>query len=227
MKTLIVSATQDEFFPLLKKYKFRKVKKNDLNLLNFSKGNHSFDILVTGIGIQNTLYTLTRLLSHQTYSQAINAGIAGSFLFVKDPGKVFQIVKDIFCDFCIELSNKIIPIYETHLPVPKNEVVQTPVLGFKFPDKKINFDHLEKITAVTTTTLSSVSGRKHKIKICFRPGLESMEGAAFFFVCRKFRLPCLQIRSVSNYVGEQDRKKWAVELAIKNLNNEVEKLVGF
>ncbi|OFY65578.1 MAG: hypothetical protein A3H98_11685 [Bacteroidetes bacterium RIFCSPLOWO2_02_FULL_36_8] len=226
MKILIVSATQNELQPILSKYKFRKQNKNGLNVLNFSNRKNSFDLLITGIGIQNTLFNLTRLLSLQKYTQAINAGIAGSFLFVKEHGKLFQVTKDIFCDFCIELPTKIIPMYETHLPVPKNEIITIPVPGFKFPDKKINFDHLEKLTAVTTITLGSVIERKHKIKMCFRPALESMEGAAFFYVCRKFKLPCIQIRSVSNYVGEQDRKKWALDLAIKNLNNELEKLIG-
>ena len=51
-----------------------------------------------------------------------------------------------------------------------------------------------------------------------------MEGAAFFQVCEKFNIPCLQIRSVSNKVEKRDLQKWDIDLAVKNLNEEVEKL---
>ena len=48
--------------------------------------------------------------------------------------------------------------------------------------------------------------------------IESMEGAAFFFVCRQFNLPCLQLRSVSNNVGERDKSKWKMQDALQNLS---------
>jgi len=46
-----------------------------------------------------------------------------------------------------------------------------------------------------------------------------MEGAAFFYVCLQEKAPFIQIRSISNYVGEQDKSKWEISLAVKNLNN--------
>ena len=51
------------------------------------------------------------------------------------------------------------------------------------------------------------------------PQLESMEGAAFFYACEEYKLPCLQIRAVSNYVEKRNRANWDIPLAIKNLNN--------
>ena len=38
-------------------------------------------------------------------------------------------------------------------------------------------------------------------------------------------IPCLQIRSVSNKVEKRDLQKWDIDLAVKNLNEEAEKII--
>ena len=55
----------------------------------------------------------------------------------------------------------------------------------------------------------------------YQPVLESMEGAAFHFVCLQIGIPFLQIRSVSNYVGDRDKAKWDFSKALANLNDGV------
>jgi futalosine hydrolase len=45
-----------------------------------------------------------------------------------------------------------------------------------------------------------------------------MEGASLHFMGRDLTIPFIQIRSVSNYVGERDKSKWEMQEAIYNLN---------
>ena len=52
-----------------------------------------------------------------------------------------------------------------------------------------------------------------------------MEGAAFHYVCLQQKIKFLQLRSISNRVGERDKTKWAMKEAIANLNIELKKLV--
>jgi futalosine hydrolase len=52
-----------------------------------------------------------------------------------------------------------------------------------------------------------------------------MEGASVFKVCEEFDVPCIQIRSISNKVEKRNKKNWDLELAIKNLNIIVEKVI--
>ena len=52
-----------------------------------------------------------------------------------------------------------------------------------------------------------------------------MEGAALHYVCNSFNIPYLQIRSISNYIGERDKSKWEIKKAIENLNKEIIKLI--
>ena len=52
----------------------------------------------------------------------------------------------------------------------------------------------------------------------FDPVTESMEGAALHYVCMMENVPFLQIRSISNYIGERNKKKWDMMDSIFNLN---------
>ena len=52
---------------------------------------------------------------------------------------------------------------------------------------------------------------------CAQADVESMEGAAFFEACLATGVPFAEIRAVSNAVGEEDRSRWNIPLALKNL----------
>jgi futalosine hydrolase len=52
-----------------------------------------------------------------------------------------------------------------------------------------------------------------------------MEGAAFHYVCMHMNVPFLQVRSISNMVGERDKSKWKMKDAISNLNDELSKII--
>ncbi|NMD28678.1 MAG: futalosine hydrolase, partial [Bacteroidetes bacterium] len=44
-------------------------------------------------------------------------------------------------------------------------------------------------------------------------------------VCLQKEIPFLQIRGISNYVGERDKSKWKMEEAIDNLCNSLEDIL--
>ena len=54
---------------------------------------------------------------------------------------------------------------------------------------------------------------------CGSADVESMEGAAFFEACLAAGVPFAEIRAVSNAVGEEDRSRWNIPLALANLQS--------
>ena len=46
-----------------------------------------------------------------------------------------------------------------------------------------------------------------------------MEGGALHYVCLQEKTAFLQLRSVSNAVGERDKTKWDIKAAVNNLNS--------
>ena len=51
----------------------------------------------------------------------------------------------------------------------------------------------------------------------YNPAIETMEGAAFSYICAIEKINFLSLRSVSNLVGERDKSLWNIPLAIENL----------
>lgn len=52
-----------------------------------------------------------------------------------------------------------------------------------------------------------------------------MEGAALHYTCLLENIPFMQVRAISNYVGERDKSKWKMKEAIRNLNDSIIKII--
>lgn len=81
---------------------------------------------------------------------------------------------------------------------------------------------------VTGATVSSCSGTDERsAQLCERSGahVETMEGAAVAYVCRRFELPLLQVRAISNWTGDRDRGEWNLGRAVDAVQQAVRALL--
>ena len=83
---------------------------------------------------------------------------------------------------------------------------------------------LKVVNAVSVNHITTTRQMKGLYENKFQPVIESMEGAALHYVCLVEKIPFLQVRSISNYIGERNKKKWNIKDAVINLNNEIIKL---
>ncbi len=84
--------------------------------------------------------------------------------------------------------------------------------------KELELSSVEGVTGnISHGTPDSIT----KITSKFDPDVESMEGAAVFYVCMHEKIPFLEIRAISNYVESRDTAKWDIPLAIENLTDEL------
>ena len=169
-----------------------------------------FDLLITGVGMTATAYALGKHLS-AAYNLVLNLGIAGSFDYSIPLGSVLNVISDEFAELGAENKDAYISIDE---------------LGFGKSKFDNNFSNeiycLNQLPKVNAITVNKVHGNKHhiqEVKTRLNPILESMEGAAVFYACEQECIPCLQVRSISNYVEERNKETWEIGPAIKNLND--------
>ena len=83
---------------------------------------------------------------------------------------------------------------------------------------------IPKVRAATVNQISSTPDRIKRIKNAYHPDVESMEGAAFFYVCKMERKNCIQLRSVSNIVGERDKTKWDIAGSLTSLGEIIKRM---
>ena len=202
MKILVVSATKKEIIPTLNKVD--SLNSKDLVI----------DILITGIGSVFTSYLLTRKLVEKEYDLVINVGIAGSFNKDISIGETVYVSQDQFADLGIEDKSEFYTIFEKGF-IAKDK--------FPFKDAVLSNPYefnlkLKQVSAITVNTTHTSSKSIDLFKNKFNTDLETMEGAAFFYVCMLEGVKFMQIRTISNYVEERNLANWDIPLAIKNLN---------
>jgi len=96
------------------------------------------------------------------------------------------------------------------------------------PNPWLNQYNLLKLPTKKAVTVNTISTEKSKIELYsgrYKATLESMEGAALHYIGRDLHAPFIQLRAVSNYIGERNKAKWKMQEAIYNLNEALLKLL--
>lgn len=215
MNCLILAATAKEIAPLLDHYHDSQKSWSD---------EISVDVLITGIGMTATSYHLTKYFTFKRPDVVIQAGIAGCFDQKISLGSVVIIKQDTIADESVVEFNKLRTLFDLRL-----------VLQNQFPYKKgwlinpsIEWIRKSKLKPVKGISVNQITTSKKMIqfyKDTFNPTTESMEGAALHYVCLMEKIPFIQIRSVSNYIAERNKKNWNIKESIINLNKELIRLL--
>lgn len=216
MRILFVGATCFELYQFIENLK--ESPNNKGPVFHYNWHNLDIDLIVTGLGTTFTTYFLTKVLNTCNYDLVINAGIAGSYRDEISIGTVVNVKSEQFCDFGIEEPDFLKTIFDAGFVNPDD---------FPFHSGKlINpnwYENLELpvVNGVTSNISHGASKSINRIKKEFDPDIESMEGAAVFYVCLMEKIPFLEIRAISNYVDVRDTAKWDIPTATDNLTTEI------
>lgn len=199
------------------------VAATEFELKDFATKNNTADVLITGIGIPATVFHLTRTLTQKNYDLVIQAGIAGTFNESLKKAAVVMVEKDTFGDIGIEEKKDFKTLFETGFMNENN----FPFKNGWLLNQHEYFSHttLPVVKGITVNKITDDEIQIKKMVEKFAPDIESMEGAAFHYVCLQQKINFLQLRSISNVVGERDKEKWEMKEAINNLNLELKTLL--
>ena len=208
MRVIITAATNGEWMPSFQKINPAYAVTNK----RFSVGFHE-----SGIGLLASSVSLMKMFVQETPSLIIQVGIAGCFDKKVPLGKVFA-VKDDFAGDIGVMENKVWKdLFDLKLDKPND----APYEKKSLPNPWLSQYNLLKLPTKKGVTVSTISTDKNKIDLYsgrYKATLESMEGAALHYIGRDLNIPFIQIRAVSNYVGERNKAKWNMQEAIYNLN---------
>lgn len=216
MKLLVTAATTLEIQPFLQFL--------DQHRPTLSAANCEIDILIAGIGMMHTAFSLGRHLILHKPDIAIQAGIAGTFRHDWELGQVVTVKREYLADLGAEDNDQFKDLFDIQLWQPS----QTPFTGTCLENTFAGLPELPPLPIATGVSVNLVSGSEATIRKLvgkYDPDVESMEGAAFHYACLLENIPFLQLRSLSNYVEIRDKSKWKIPLAVKTLNEELVRTV--
>ena len=221
MNILVVAATTSEIRPFLEQIPM--TGKISEQLTRFQHKKITVDALITGVGVIATAYFLGKQLALKRYDMVINAGIAGTFSRSIALGTVVNVTEDCMPEFGAEDGPKFISIFDLGLSDPDalpytHGKLIVPELTDQNPVNLPAIDKLPRVRGITSSVIRGSADSILKITQLAPADIETMEGAAFFYVCLSEKVPCLQLRAISNYVEERNKANWDLNLALKNLN---------
>ena len=210
MTCLLVASTSFEISPFIDFYR---------DFDNQFGGQHELDILITGIGLTASTYSITKQINLKRPDIVIQAGIAGCFDRNIPLGSVFAVKQDRIADLGVVEKNKFRSLMDAGLVAPNHFPHTRGWLVNK--SEALKKTGLKKVKAISVNEISTQKRRIEFYKKGFAPILESMEGAALHHVCLMEKIEFIQLRSISNYVGERNKKNWRLQTSIDKLNTEL------
>ena len=175
-----------------------------------SENIRNFPVLITGVGMVNTAINLTKELIKSDYDLVINMGIAGSFSDDVKIGDVVEVVEDTFSEIGFEDGDKFSEFTDFRIKTAYSVKSKT---------------NLRKAKGITINTVHGKEDSITEIVNKINSDIETMEGASVFKVCEELDVSYMQIRAISNNVEIRNKDNWDIDLAIRNLNSEVEKII--
>jgi futalosine hydrolase len=215
MKIALAAATRSEIEPV-QRYLGERL---------YLKGHHRFSLHLTGVGMVNTALELSRAWTRDKPDIAILAGIAGSFHPLYPPARVVAVKEEIFADLGVRESSGWKDIFDMALADPN----EFPFSGGRLSNPHLELlqrSQLETVRAVSVNQVTSGADQAQVIIHKYNPVVESMEGAAFHQLCLAEGIPFIQLRGISNFVGDRNKANWHIQEAIQHLNHSLILLIN-
>jgi futalosine hydrolase len=191
-----------------------------------------FLLLVTGIGPINAAYALGRLIGERggRFVGVLNIGIAGAFSFDEHQrGDPVIVDREIWPEFGLWTEEGLDP-RGLGLPhgsagggtiwndLPLHPTENARAMGLQLPEG------WKRATSITVAGVSGSLHRAESLRLAHSASVENMEGFAMGWACSMAGLPFLELRVISNVVG--DRTSWDLKGALGSLGCSVKQLLS-
>ena len=217
MKIAVIAATPKETEPVRQYLEERR----------WHRDHHVFRYWTTGVGLMHTTHALLQQIRLDRPQLAIQAGIGGTFQPLQHPpGSVVAVTADTIGDLgVLEPDGQWQDVYDLGLADPDafphtHRMLQNP------HQQLLEQSGLPGVRAVTVNQITSGPEMIRRLIDKYHPAVESMEGAAFHFVCLQEKIPFIQFRAVSNVVGERDKSRWLIKEALTNVQESLIHFLG-
>jgi futalosine hydrolase len=81
------------------------------------------------------------------------------------------------------------------------------------------------VNAITVNSATGSDATRNKLLKKFNPDIETMEGATFFYLCKREKIPFLALRAISNRVETRNRSNWNIPIALKSLSEKLKEVI--
>jgi futalosine hydrolase len=212
MHILLCAATEFEIEPTRQYFQENPLK------------DHRLNFLITGTGLLSATYNMVKYVSVSKTDLILQAGVGGSLDQSLKLGDTFAILSDFIGDSGVEEGDTFKSLFDLNLAHANHH----PWSNGKLVNPAFSLLAKTSLLLAEGITVNEITTNEKRItyyKKKWNAQIESLEGAALHYIGLQEKIPFLQIRSISNYIGERDKSKWMLQQAITNLNKELQRIV--
>lgn len=197
----------------------------------------SVSAVVTGIGAVNTARVLTCALERSRPRMVLQIGVGGAYLSSElEVGDVAVADREIYGDLgviapdgwhstefigipiltTLDSSGKVDNHYNEY-PIDQG-LAESSIDAISAADWGQNPPAIASGTFVTVNQCSGVAEVGNEIASRFGGICENMEGAAAAHLCLLYKVPFVEVRSISNRVEDRNFEAWDIPMAISHLH---------
>lgn len=211
MKVVVTSATEKEIIQI----------KQTINPA-YTVNNPAFTVSFhqSGAGILSSCFSILKLIFEEKPDLIIQAGIAGTFNNEIALSSIVSVKEEILADTGVEENGTFKDLFDLNLlnenlfPYKNKRLINTEL-------EKLNYLKLNEVTGITINEITTRTERIAEYKTKYNPAVETMEGASLHYCCLQRSTSFIQIRAISNYIGERDKSKWELKNTLKNLSETI------
>lgn len=219
---LIVAATKTELVSVFPEIPKKDLKQGELYKITSDKKN--FYCLTCGVGpINAAIYTQKAILLNNIHG-VINIGIAGAFDIKKIPiGSITISKKEIWPEYGLKTKDNIDPkgLNFGLTKLENGNIIYNEIeISYENAMEKMGLSFNHNFYTTISLTVAGVSGDPliaKGLKEQFNADIENMEGFPIAYVSLINNLPFVEIRSISNQVGERGVQHWDMKKALTSL----------
>ncbi len=204
MNVLVIAATEKEL--------------TGIKEISFDRPSIMVQTAVTGVGLMPSTYAILQFLIASRPDVIIQLGIAGGFNPSIELGTAVTVRKEMLADMGVYETSGYRDIFEMGL----TEKNSAPFEQGAIVNQHENLIEALSLPVVSAVSVNEISTSTEKIKLFsekYKADIESMEGAALHYVCTLQQIPFVQIRGISNLVGERDKSKWKIPESLHAATN--------
>jgi futalosine hydrolase len=179
---------------------------------------------ITGVGAVSTVFNLSEILHKEKFDIVIQVGIAGSFDKQLELGNTVAVEKELLHEMGVFENNHYKTVFEMGL-IDGNTKPFTNSALINQDTPLLELTGLKKAIAITNNEISTSTTKIKLYREKYGAEIESMEGAAFHYVAIMKSISFIQLRGISNYVGDRDKNNWKIKEAILSYSDACNQLI--
>ena len=172
------------------------------------------DYWVTGVGPIATTQFLEKNITAQSPDLIIQIGIAGAINDQIDIGSSVAVKEEMISDMGVWEADGYKDIFDLGF-ADRNTFPYQHGMLVNPHQQLLSQSKLPLVKSFGVNEISTSAEKISLLKHHFNVDIESMEGNAFHYVCLMNNIPFIQLRGISNYVGDRDKSRWKIKESLQ------------